>query len=290
MGMQHSSILLIVFVAIAAPACVADETLDTAPIVSALMDVAKDADQGVRNAAFNALKSQPRSDELLELFWQGLEDDSLTVRTLSLDKVVEFEGPTKKVLTRLVVLASGPSIKTVETLEMQRRVQSHLISIGGPAIPYLIDSLKQDEASYVAIYALGQIPLGEYQATVATQLTALLKSENKDVRLAAVRSLQNIMIAEAKAKAQAMVAEAKAKALVEALTETGGVDPRYIEYYSKLLQKYDSNSDGSLTKDEWSKMSKDPAAADEDGDGRITVVELAKWSMRLGTGKDGKRE
>jgi Ca2+-binding EF-hand superfamily protein len=77
-----------------------------------------------------------------------------------------------------------------------------------------------------------------------------------------------------------MIAEAKAKAQTEALAETGGVDRRYIAYYSKLLQKYDSNSDGSLSKDEWSKMSKDPAAADEDGDGRITLLELAKWSMR----------
>jgi hypothetical protein len=275
----RANILLVVLAAAAAPPCAADETLDTAPIISALLDVAKDADQGVRNAAFNALKSQPRSDALLELFWRGVEDDSPAIRTLSLDKVVELEGPTEKVLTRLVVLASEPSIKTVDTVEMQRRAQSHLISIGGPAIPYLIDALKKDEASYLAIYALGQIPLGEYQTTVATQLTALLKSDDKDVRLAAVRSLQNIMIAEANAKSQAMIAEAKAKAQAEALTETGGVDRRYIEYYSRLLQKYDSNSDGSLTKDEWSKMSKDPAAADTDQNGKITVVEYAKWSM-----------
>ena len=43
------------------------------------------------------------------------------------------------------------------------------------------------------------------------------------------------------------------------------------------LKKYDKNGDGSLTKDEWSSMSKDHAAADFDGDGKITATEFAKW-------------
>jgi hypothetical protein len=34
-----------------------------------------------------------------------------------------------------------------------------------------------------------------------------------------------------------------------------------------------------LTKDEWSSMSKDPAAADKDGDGKITPYEYAAWSV-----------
>ncbi|HUG71213.1 MAG TPA: hypothetical protein VMM76_25915 [Pirellulaceae bacterium] len=269
MGMQHSSILLIVYATILAPLCFADENLDTAPIVSALMDVAADADWEVRYAAYEALKSQPRSEQLLELFWRGLEDENLRIRRLSLDKIVELEGPTDKVLTRLISLQEN-RMKGIPGDLMAQAVQSHLIHIGAPALPYLLEAIKRDEVDHDTVSALGQIPLGEYQTNVTTQLTALLKSDNKDVRLAAVRSLQNIMLAEPKRTADA-VASAEAKAQ--------GLDPRYLSYYTKLLQKYDSNSDGSLTEDEWSKMSRNPAAADTDQDGKITVIEYAKWSM-----------
>jgi hypothetical protein len=266
--------IILLIVLAATPLCAADEKLDTAPIISSLIEVAADADAQVRIAAFEALKIQPGSEQLLELFWRGLEDDDQRIRAISLDRVVELEGPTEKVLKRLILLANARLV-TTDDMEMRRLLQSHLISIGAPAIPYLIDALKEDHARYVAIAALGKLPLGEYQATVAAQLTALLKSDNKEVRLAAVQSLQNIMIAEAKRETKA-----QASAAAQALAATGGIDPRYIAYYIKLLQKYDSNSDGSLTKDEWIVMSKDPAAADTDQDGKITAVELAKWSMR----------
>jgi hypothetical protein len=260
------NILLIVLAA--TPLCAADETLDTAPIISALIEVAADADASVRFAAFEALKIQPGSEQLLELFWRGLEDDDQKIRAISLDRIVELEGPTEKVLKRLALLANA-RIVTTDDMEMRRLLQSHLISIGTPAIPYLIDALKEDEAPSVAIAVLGKIPLGEYQAAVVAQLTALLKSDNRDVRLIAVHSLQNIMIAETKRETEG-----------QAKDETGAIDPRYLAYYTKLLQKYDSNADGSLTVDEWIAMSKDPAAADTDQDGKITAVELAKWAMR----------
>lgn len=269
MGTLHSIILLTLFVALAAPACLADEKLDRTPIVAALIEVANDADVGVRYAAFDALQKQPRSEELLELFWRGVDDDISQIQSLCLSKVVEFEGPTEKVLKQLAVLLATEQ-RTVNDLEMVRQAERHLVAFGAPAIPYLIAAVKEDEPSCRAISALARIPLGEHLATVTTQLTALLKSESKDVRIAAVRSLQSIMDAEAKRNAEA-------KALAEAKTKD--LDPRYLAYYTKLLQKYDSNSDGSLTKEEWSKMSKDPAAADFDQDGRITAVELGRWSM-----------
>jgi hypothetical protein len=43
-----------------------------------------------------------------------------------------------------------------------------------------------------------------------------------------------------------------------------------------LIRKYDSNRDQVLTADEWSKMPKNPAAADVDGDKQITPQELAR--------------
>ncbi|MEO8499228.1 MAG: hypothetical protein ABI614_29535, partial [Planctomycetota bacterium] len=68
-------------------------------------------------------------------------------------------------------------------------------------------------------------------------------------------------------------------------TSSGGgeaikIDARYVAYYQKLLSKYDTNGDGALVAGEWQGMSKDPSAADTDGDGRISVNELAVWSMK----------
>lgn len=70
-----------------------------------------------------------------------------------------------------------------------------------------------------------------------------------------------------------------------AATSSGGgespkLDARYVAYYEKLIAKYDTNEDGVLVANEWKTMSKDPAEADADGDGRITVNEYAAWSMK----------
>lgn len=60
------------------------------------------------------------------------------------------------------------------------------------------------------------------------------------------------------------------------------LDRRYLQYYSRLLTKYDTNGDGKLNAEEWATMSKDPSAADTDEDGLITVEELTKWSLKKG--------
>jgi len=58
------------------------------------------------------------------------------------------------------------------------------------------------------------------------------------------------------------------------------IDPRYLKYYQQLVAKYDKNGDKVLVRDEWISMSKNPEAADADGNGRITVEEYASWSMK----------
>jgi len=52
---------------------------------------------------------------------------------------------------------------------------------------------------------------------------------------------------------------------------------RYMKYAEGIVDKYDTNGDGSLTSDEWSKISKDPSAGDADGNGQITPEEYATW-------------
>ena len=50
-----------------------------------------------------------------------------------------------------------------------------------------------------------------------------------------------------------------------------------LKYFIDLMNKYDANKDSALTENEWGAMSKNLAAGDADGDGRVTVVELAKF-------------
>jgi hypothetical protein len=58
------------------------------------------------------------------------------------------------------------------------------------------------------------------------------------------------------------------------------IDPRYMDYYKKLVAKYDTSADGVLTEDEWVNMSRNPVEADVNKDGKITVEEFARWSMK----------
>lgn len=54
-------------------------------------------------------------------------------------------------------------------------------------------------------------------------------------------------------------------------------DERTLEYARKYIGKYDSNGDGVITAGEWEKMIINPAPADANRDGRITVEEYAIW-------------
>jgi Ca2+-binding EF-hand superfamily protein len=58
------------------------------------------------------------------------------------------------------------------------------------------------------------------------------------------------------------------------------IDARYLDYYRKLIGKYDKNGDGQLGPDEWGTMSRNPQEADADGNQRISVEEYARWSMQ----------
>ena len=77
-----------------------------------------------------------------------------------------------------------------------------------------------------------------------------------------------------------MASASAAAATPAASAPVQGIDPKYFEYYKKLVAKYDTNGDGALGPDEWVSMSKSPEAADVDGDKRITVEEYARWSMQ----------
>lgn len=55
---------------------------------------------------------------------------------------------------------------------------------------------------------------------------------------------------------------------------SSGSDSQIATYADSLLRQYDSNGDGRLQKEEWSRMAGDPQASDRNGDGIITREEL----------------
>jgi hypothetical protein len=236
----------------------ADEEPDLGAVTEALIEATGDPDAEVRYVAFTILAKEERSDAIVEAFRRGLEDDDVNVRQVALSGLVEFEGATDEVLKLLVSRLNDPFVGDA--------AGQHLVNADEAAVPYLIDAMKHDEMTVKAVGLLGRTKLGAQRATVVSALTAALKDKRQPVRLAATRSLGNIM--EAARRARQMERE-RAEA-----------DARFRQYYERLVQKYDKNADGSLTEDEWTQMSKNPQAADANRDGRITVEEYARWSLK----------
>jgi hypothetical protein len=54
-------------------------------------------------------------------------------------------------------------------------------------------------------------------------------------------------------------------------------DEKMIKYAETIIKRYDQNGDGALTASEWESMLMNPAPADLDRDGRVTVTEYATY-------------
>ncbi len=229
----------------------ADEDADLNALTKALIEVAGDPDAEVRYAAFKILAEEERTDAIVEVFRRGLEDDNAKVRQVAFSGLIEFEGTTDEILKLLVSRMNDPVLGNT--------ARQGLVNAGDAAIPYLIDVMKHEESTQQVIQMLGNMRLGVQRTTVLSALTAALKDKRQPVRLAATRALGSIMEAERRWQQ---------------------VNAQYMKYFEAMVKKYDKNGDGSLIEDEWAAMSKDPQAADVNRDGRITVEELARWSMR----------
>jgi hypothetical protein len=231
---------------------VADEQSElNTSITTALIDATRDADEDVRRTAFSELESHPKSNAIIEVFRRGLEDENHSVRRMALSKLVELEGATDENLRRLVSSLGDPAL--------QLTAQQHLLKIGEPAVPLLIEAIQRDGTKSSAAYVLGRVRFRKHRREVIASLTKLLKDEKSDIRIAAIKALGRI-----------------------AKTEFGEVDERYVRYYRGQIAKYDKNGDGVLTEDEWSKMTNDPSSADRNSDGRITPEELTRWGALRG--------
>ena len=160
-------------------------------ITTALISATEDTDEQVRYAAFAALKDQPQSDAIVATFRRGLNDNYLNTRVLALSKLVDFEGPTDKVLERLISAIE-------EDTELAPSARNLLAEIGEPAVPRVIKALdsKKVKVRLTVAEMLGSIRLGTHQRKAVSHLTTLLEDENRNVRITAINALKSIAVAE----------------------------------------------------------------------------------------------
>ena len=60
---------------------------------------------------------------------------------------------------------------------------------------------------------------------------------------------------------------------------------KVVRYATAIIQRYDTNSDSVLQREEWGAMPGTPQAIDVDGDGQITLSELIWYFAQYGRGK-----
>lgn len=65
----------------------------------------------------------------------------------------------------------------------------------------------------------------------------------------------------------------------------GVVSPKLLRYAERAVRKHDKNQSGQLEADEWPQLSAKPAEVDANGDGRISVEELAQHAANFGAGR-----
>lgn len=249
--MSHSlswSICCCLTLGILATSWGAEEDADLPEIVSILLEATDDEDERVRLAAFSALTTQPKTEELQAAFRRGLKDPSHTIRRVALQQLYQWDAVTEEMSPMLIEFLAVPTTATL--------ARKYLLEFGDKAVPDLLEAVKNVETKRHIAQMLGEIKLGKHRPAVAAALAGLAKDHDPNMRQTAIKSLGRLA------------------------DPNRGIPPRYLQYYGAVIKKHDANGDGVLTADEWKTMPEDPSPADRDKDGRITPAELALWSSR----------
>lgn len=69
------------------------------------------------------------------------------------------------------------------------------------------------------------------------------------------------------------------------MPERAAVSPKLLRYAERVVKQYDKNGSGLLEADEWSALGGKPQTVDADGDGRITIAELAQHAANFAAGR-----
>lgn len=233
--------------ALAATSLYADAE-ETRLITAALVEATHDTDADVRLAAYRVLFKGPVSDDVIKTFRDALDDPNVDVQKVAIEGLVRVEGPTDDVISLLVERLNDEAISSV--------ARENLVQIGEPAIPALLEALKDQSKRREVIWVLRSTSLGGYRPAVVEAVVNVLHDDDKEVQLAAIGALDRIRNRRSEA-------------------HNG-----FVRYATGLLRRYDKNADGVLTEDEWKPISGNPITADGDRDGQITLDELARWLSR----------
>ena len=125
--------------------------------------------------------------EAVDALIQGLADENLQIREMSIWTLSEIKTPTDRVVPAIITSLADPeeTVRVVGSVALQ--------GIGEPAVPYLIDALTTAPSADIrlnAAYALGEI--GTPLDTIIPVLIKALTDVEWNVRRLVVRALVNI--------------------------------------------------------------------------------------------------
>ncbi len=127
----------------------------------------------------------------------------------------------------------------------------------------VLEALRRGERSGDLFWLTGIT--GESSAAVAAELLKIAKGDDPELASAALQPLA------------AVISNVERFKQRHAAGLTSEANSKYLNYAGRIINRYDRNHDGRLTKDEFGTMLMSPEAADVDKDGSITAAEYAVW-------------
>lgn len=130
----------------------------------------------------------------------------------------------------------------------------------------LLERLENPETAS-AVLPLFRLVAKEDQTRFLPALISLAKNSDSDLSRRAIEETRRVLIQQRQ--------ELNEKSLANQSVD--GASEKSIGYAKRIVSRHDRDSDGVLSKAEWSQMLSSPGESDANSDGEITVLEYAKW-------------
>lgn len=229
------------------------EAPDNSVAINALVRLTRDQEATVRMTAFSAIsRIGEETPEVIAAVQAGLKDDEDSVRIEAFYALTSAINDGKVKVDGLLTLIKD------DNEEIAVHAAEQLGRLGKPAIPHLVEALKDEELRVLVVRTLGSIGTDARDAIPA--LTELLKSDDTELRTLVASCLGQIC------------------GPPSVRTSSRSVDPATIQrMLDTVWPRYDSDGDGILSPKEQAGFRGLDPSADRNRDGKITRAEFANW-------------
>lgn len=231
--------------------------VDNSVAIQALVRLTHDQEPAVRGSAFAALAQiGEETPEVIAAVTAGLQDDDIAVRHQAFNTLVRAveDGKVKVDGLLVAIQDDDPELAHAASLQLGR--------LGKASVPHLTDALQNERLRPLIVSTLGSIGADARDAVPA--LTELLKEGDAALRNSVAQCLGQICGEPRQARSASF---SRGRQPIDA--------DSIQRYLDAVLARYDTNSDGKLSRDELAgNRSSLIDGADVDGDGVITRSEL----------------